>query len=73
MKNRIGRIIVAVVFLIGFGFYAYKQEQLRYHSADLESWGEAVELHPETIAEGVDMSAPVEYVEEDAGENAEET
>jgi D-alanyl-D-alanine carboxypeptidase len=70
MKNRIGRIIVAVIFLIGFGYYTYKQEQIHSHSVDVESWGEAVELHPEAIGEGVDMSKPVEYVEETPEESA---
>ena len=70
MKNRTGRIIVAVLFLICFAFYTYKQEQIHSHSVDVESWGEAVELHPEGAegAAGVDMSQPVEYVEEEPAE-----
>ena len=41
MKNRIGRIIVAIVFLIGFAFYTYDQEKMSKHSVDVEHWGEA--------------------------------
>jgi len=54
MKNRIGRIIVALVFLVGFAFYTYDQEQNSKHSVDLESWGEAKGLNAQAF-EGVSM------------------
>ena len=73
MKNRIGRIIVAVVFLIGFGFYTYKQEQIHSHSVDVEDWGEAVDLHPEVIREGYEMYDPEDYTEESPAENSAES
>ena len=73
MKNRIGRIIVAVVFLIGFGFYTYKQEQIHSHSVDVESWGEAVELHPEAIGEGYEMYDPEDNTEESSAGNPAES
>ena len=41
MKNRLGRIIIAVVFLIGFAFYTYDQEKMSTHSDDIAHWGEA--------------------------------
>ncbi len=47
MKNRVGRIIVGVLALILLGFYTYRQEQIHWHSADVESWGPATGLHPE--------------------------
>lgn len=54
MKNRIGRIIVALVFLVGFAFYTYDQEQNSKHSVDLESWGEAKGLNAQAF-EGVSI------------------
>lgn len=57
MKNRAARIVFAVIFLIGFGIYTYKQEQIHWHSDDIESWGEATGLHPEGYNDIVDMNA----------------
>lgn len=57
MKNRIGRIIVALIFLVGFAFYTYDQEQNSKHSVDLESWGEAKGLNAQAF-EGVSMEEP---------------
>lgn len=54
MKNRVGRIIVALVFLVGFAFYTYDQEQNSKHSVDVESWGEAKGLNAQGF-EGVSM------------------
>ena len=52
MKNRLGRIIIAVVFLIGFAFYTYDQEQNSMHSVDVESWGEAGGLKNDSFETG---------------------
>ena len=54
MKNRVGRIIVALVFLVGFAFYTYDQEQNSKHSVDVESWGEAKGLNARGF-EGIAM------------------
>ena len=54
MKNRVGRIIVALVFLVGFAFYTYDQEQNSKHSVDVESWGEAKGLNAQGF-EGIAM------------------
>jgi D-alanyl-D-alanine carboxypeptidase len=56
MKNRVGRIIVAILALIAFGFYAYRYEQTHWHSADVEAWGPATGLHPEGFEQGVVMN-----------------
>jgi len=62
MKNRIGRIIVALVFLVGFAFYTYDQEQNSKHSVDVESWGEAKGLNAQAF-EGISMEEePVEEI-----------
>ena len=81
MRNRVGRIIVALIFLVGFGFYTMDQERNSFHSVDVESWGEAKGLNaqafegismeeeaPAELPEGVDMSAaqPEETVEPEA-------
>ena len=73
MRNRLGRIIVALVFLVGFAFYTYDQEQNSKHSVDVESWGEAKGLNAqafegvsmeEEVYEEVPAEAPVEEVAE---------
>ena len=62
MKNRSGRIIVARVFLVGFAFYTYDQEQNSKHSVDVESWGEAKGLNAQAF-EGISMEEePVEEI-----------
>ena len=53
MKNRVGRAIVAILYLICFGIYFYKQLEIRTFSDDLASWGEATGLHPEGFEEGI--------------------
>ena len=58
MRNRLGRIIVALVFLVGFAFYTYDQEQNSKHSVDVESWGEAKGLNAQAF-EGVSMEEEV--------------
>ena len=60
MKNRVGRAIVGILALILLGFYTYRQEQLHWHSADVESWGPATGLHPEGFESGVVMNAQPE-------------
>ena len=61
MKSRVGRAIFAVLFLIGFGIYVYKQEQIHSHSVDVESWGEATGMHPEGFDQGIAINdAPAE-------------
>ena len=63
MKSRVGRIIVAIIALVLFGIYTYKQEQIHTHSADIESWGEATGMHPEGFESGVAINqeeTPVE-------------
>ena len=59
MKNRVGRVIIGILALVLFGYYTFKQEQIRTHSMDpfIVSLGPAVPLHPEGFEEGVDMSA----------------
>ena len=47
MKNRLGRAIVALIFLFFFGIYFYKQLGIRTFSDDIAFWGEATGLHPE--------------------------
>ena len=49
MKNRVGRIIVGLVFLFFFGIYFYKQLGIRTFSDDLASWGEATGFHRDTV------------------------
>ena len=60
MKNRVGRAIVGILALILLGFYTYRQEQIHWHSADVESWGPATGLHPEGFESGVVMNAQPE-------------
>ncbi len=65
MKNRLGRIIVAIVFLVGFAFYTYDQDKMSQHSVDVESWGEAGSMKNDPFdTGGVEMNeeaeAPVE-------------
>ena len=60
MKNRVGRAIVGILALILLGFYTYRQEQIHWHSADVESWGPATGLHPEGFEAGVVMNAEPE-------------
>ena len=55
MKNRVGRIIVGLVFLFFFGIYFYKQLGIRSFSDDLASWGEATGFHRDTV----ETSGPV--------------
>ena len=57
MKNRVGRAIIGILALVLFGFYTYRQDQIHWHSADVESWGPATGLHPEGFEAGVDMNA----------------
>lgn len=65
MRNRVGRIIIALVFLVGFAFYSYDQEKNSMHSVDVESWGEAKGLNAVGF-EGLEVggeeedSAPIE-------------
>ena len=63
MKNRVGRVIVGILALILLGLYTYRQEQLHWHSADVEAWGPATGLHPEGFEAGVDMSADLQQQE----------
>ena len=49
MKNRVGRVIVGLVFLFFFGIYFYKQLGIRTFSDDLASWGEATGFHRDTV------------------------
>ncbi len=60
MKNRVGRAIVGILALLLLGFYIYRQEQIHWHSADVESWGPATGLHPEGFEAGVVMNAEPE-------------
>ena len=60
MKNRVGRAIVGILALLLLGFYTYRQEQIHWHSADVESWGPATGLHPEGFEAGVVMNAEPE-------------
>ncbi len=69
MKNRIGRIIIAVVFLIGFAFYTYDQEKMSKHSVDVESWGEAGSMKNEEFDTGaIDIQENLELQNETAVE-----
>ena len=58
MKNRTGRIIVALIFLVLFGIYTYKQEQIHWHSDDLEAYGygEATGLNPQGFEQGISVT-----------------
>jgi LAS superfamily LD-carboxypeptidase LdcB len=38
---------VGILALILLGFYTYRQEQIHWHSVDVDSWGPAKGLHPE--------------------------
>ena len=49
MKNRLGRVIVALVFLFFFGIYFYKQLGIRTFSDDLAFWGEATGFHRDSV------------------------
>jgi len=61
MKNRLGRIIVAIVFLACFAFYTYDQERMSFHSVDLESWGEAGSMKTDPFdTGGVEMTEEAE-------------
>ncbi len=60
MKNRVGRIIIGLLALALLGFYTYRQEQIHWHSVDVEAWGPAGGLHPEGFEEGVAMNAEPE-------------
>ena len=72
MKSRVGRAIFAVIFLIGFGIYTYKQEQIHSHSVDVESWGEATALHPEGFDQGISVEqTPAEPIVMEAAETEE--
>jgi len=72
MRNRLGRIIVALVFLVGFAFYTYDQEQNSKHSVDVESWGEAKGLNAQGF-EGIVMEEDVYYEEVPAEAPVEES
>lgn len=73
MKNRLGRIIVAIVFLIGFAFYTYDQEQNSKHSVDVESWGEASGLRTDSFDDGgIDIEENLALQEQAAVEPAPE-
>ena len=56
MKNRVGRFIIGILALLLLGLYTYRQEQLHWHSADVEAWGPATGLHPEGFDQGVVMN-----------------
>ena len=60
MKNRVGRAIIGILALVLLGFYTYRQEQIHWHSADVESWGPATGLHPEGFEAGVVMETAQE-------------
>ena len=71
MKNRIGRIIIAIVFLIGFAFYTYDQEKMSKHSVDVESWGEAGGLkHEEFDTGAMDIEENLAMQAEQAAQQA---
>jgi len=57
MKNRVGRAIIGILALVLLGMYLYRQEQIHWHSADVESWGPATGLHPEGFEAGVSINA----------------
>lgn len=46
-NNRVARAVFALIFLAGFIFYTYRQEQIHSHSVDVEWFGEAGGLKPE--------------------------
>ena len=58
MKNRVGRAIVALIFLFFFGIYFYKQLGIRKFSDDIAFFGEATGLHPQGF--GTEEAAPQE-------------
>ena len=60
MKNRVGRAIVALIFLFFFGIYFYKQLSIRTYSTDLASWGEATGLHRAEYGDGHNDEEPAE-------------
>ena len=60
MKNRVGRAIIGILALVLLGFYTYRQEQIHWHSADVESWGPATGLHPEGFEAGIVMETAQE-------------
>ena len=68
MKNRLGRAIVALIFLFFFGIYFYKQLGIRTFSGELASWGEATGLHPEDFEATADFT---QTSEDDAAPEAE--
>ena len=49
MKNRLGRAIVALIYLFFFGIYTYKQLEIHSFSDDIASWGEATGRHEEAF------------------------
>ncbi len=57
MKNRFGRAVIGIMALALLGFYTYKQEQIHWHSVDVDSWGPATGLHAEGFEAGVAMNA----------------
>ena len=63
MRNRVGRIIVAIVFLVGFAFYTMDQENNSKHSVDVESWGEAKGLNAQGFEQGISMEEETYYEE----------
>ncbi len=70
MKNRVGRIIVALFALAALAFYTYRMDQISTHSADIEWWGPATGLHPEGFDQGevMETAAPEEAEAEPAAE-----
>ncbi len=70
MKNRVGRIIVALIALAMLAVYTYKTDQVRYHSDDIAWWGEATGLHPEGYDQGetMEIAAPEEAAAEPTAE-----
>ena len=65
MKNRVGRVIVGILALILLAFYTYRQEQIHWHSVDVDPWGPATGLHPEgfhadTVIGEQETEAPVQ-------------
>lgn len=60
MKNRVGRVIIGILALILLGLYTYRQEQLHWHSVDVDPWGPATGLHPEGFEQGVVMNTQPE-------------
>ena len=57
MKNRVARSIVGILALVLLGFYTYRQEQIHWHSADVEAWGPATGLHPKGFEAGTVMNS----------------